>query len=165
MAYALVAQALLASSTSEAIGGLIQLKIRSHCIHTRCGSLPPEQWRVETRRWFKESLARIQVELVNTVRGTANTPSEYYGIPEPYRGMCGMSKFKSVGWCNVSVWGLPGLLSLAANISLASVKTKEEELWLSVGARAVKDLLLWSVGKARQIPWKLLSGRIRTKLG
>lgn len=158
MAYALVAVAVSASSIAEAMTGFPDLEIRTHCISSRCEYLPPEQWKVEARRWFKASLARIQVELVNTVRGTANTPSDYYRIPQPYRRMCDMGKFKSVGWRNVSVSGFAGLLFLAGSISLASVQTKEGDLWLGVGAQAVMYVSSWSLGKVRQVLRTLLHG-------
>ena len=151
MAFALVAVALSASSSGQAIPYWYELEIRSHCQGSRCGPLPPEQWKVEARRLFEASLARIQVELVNTVRGTSNTPVEQFEFPEEYRGMCSMGKFKSVGWRNVSVWGFSGLLFLAASISLASVQTKEEELWLIVALRLVAQATSWSSGKMKRI--------------
>lgn len=62
-----------------------------------------------------------------------------------------MGKFKSVGWRNVSVWGLFGLLSFAG-VSLASVKTEEQKLWLVVGLRLVGKALRWTIEKASNLP-------------
>lgn len=151
MAYALIAVAVSASSVGEAMRGFDLLEIRTHCSSLYCEHLPMEQWKVEARRWFKASLARIQVELVNTLRGTVNNPSDHYRIPPPYRRMCDMGKFKSVGWRNVSVWGFAGLLFLAGSISLGSIKTEEGNLWLVVGAQVVMRTFSWSSGKAKQI--------------
>lgn len=69
-------------------------------------------------------------------------------VPPPnLRGICQMGKFKSVGWRNVSFWGLVGLLSLCGAVSLASVATEDEELWLIVGVRlltrAIRGGMRW----------------------
>ena len=156
MAFALVAVALSASSLNEAMPLWYNLEIRSHCTDSRCSPLPREQWKVEARRLFQASLARIQVELVNTVRGAVNTvyaapgySMHEYEISEEYRGMCGMGKYKNVGWRNVSVWGVSGLLFLAASISLASVQTKggralAERFATHRGTRCVVEL--WQNG-------------------
>ncbi len=64
-----------------------------------------------------------------------------------------MGKFKSVGWRNVSVWGFLELLSFAAGVSLASVNTDDEELWLVVGFRLVGKVLRWAIDKASKLLW------------
>ena len=163
IAFALVAVALSASSSGDAMPLWYNLEIQSHCTGFRCGPLPREQWKVEARRLFQASLARIQVELVNTVRGAVNTvyaapgySTHEYEISEEYRGMCSMGKFKSVGWRNVSVWGFSGLLFLAASISLASVQTKEEELWLGVVLHIVAYAASRSFSKMKKMLRKWL---------
>ena len=48
-----------------------------------------------------------------------------------------MGKLHSVGWRNVSVWGLFGLLSFSALVTLASVKTEDDEPWITIWTRTI----------------------------
>lgn len=64
-----------------------------------------------------------------------------------------MGKFTSVGWRNVSVWGLVGLLVFAAGVALASNHTEEEELWLVFGFRHVNWILRSAVKRILRVPW------------
>ena len=129
-------------------------------LHT-CTGLPMDQWKAEARRWFKTSLARIQFTVLAMTRGSSN----YYlydpkPIPPQLRGLCSMAKFKSVGWRNVSVWGLFGLLFFSAGVCLASVKTETEELWLVVGTRHAYYILRWAFKAMKKIPWQLAWTRV-----
>lgn len=107
------------------------LEAKSHCDDMRCIDLPREQWKVEVRRWFVISLAHLQYSVLDIVRGIDQPGTARSGVgkrvevpPPNLRGTCHMGKFKSVGWRNVSVWGLVGLLSLCGAVSLASVATE-----------------------------------------
>jgi len=118
-----------------------------------CRDLPPDQWKAEVRQLFENSLAQIQYVVLETVRGRSESWNlDYESIPPGFRGLCKMGKFKSVGWRNVSVWGLFGLLSFAAGVSLASVKTEEQKLWLVVRLRLVGKTLRWTIEKASNLP-------------
>jgi len=44
-------------------------------------------------------------------------------------------------------------VSFAAGVSLASVKTEEQKLWLVVGLRLVGKTLRWTIEKASNLPW------------
>lgn len=122
--------------------------------------LPKEQWKVEARRWFEISLARMQDEVLNLAQGGSesrvfSSESQVVNVmPPEYRGMCHMVKFRSNGWRNVSVWGLFGVLFLAAGISLGSVKNGEETVWLCVAARRIFIFLWWLCSRAKQISWR-----------
>ena len=137
LSLALLSRALAGSSTCSGAYNL-PLEVESHYTQEyRADDL----WKVEARHWFERSLASMQQAVFDTVRG------RYQGFPKPkeippnYQGLCQMVKFTSVGWRNVSFWGLFGLLSLAAGVSLASVQTKEEELWLCIGVRFLYNAL------------------------
>lgn len=108
------------------------LEAKSHCNDLFCFGLPREQWKVEARHWFETSLAQMQYWVLDIVRGV-DEDSDYgksnealsseqklftfLDIPPSLRGICHMGKFKSVGWRNVSVWGLVGLLSRRRNLA------------------------------------------------
>lgn len=131
------------------------LEGNSHCIDTSyCGGLPRNQWKVEARQLFETSLATMQFNVLDMIRGKeSRLDKDFHQIPSNYRGICRMGKFKSTGWQNVSVWGLFGLLFLAAAISLASVKSEKEELWLVLGAVLTYRAYLWGKHKLKTIMW------------
>lgn len=145
LGYTLLSTALTASNIARAaFNPNVKLEAASHCedpssnyFNNHCFDLPPDQWRKEAPRWFEASLARTQFNLLETVRSTDKSKTNHEGIPDSYKGMCKMVKFRSVGWRNESVWGLLGLLALAAAITLASVKTVRGELWLHLGVVAL----------------------------
>ena len=126
-----------------------------------CYGLPFDQWKAEVRIVFEASLARIQFNVLNIVRGEhigpVSTPKR---LAPNLQGLCKMGKFKSVGWRNVSVWGFFGCLSFAAGISLASIKTEDDEFWLIIWARLLKRVILGLYRLARTIPWRDMCSRI-----
>ena len=132
------------------------IEVASLCSNSLiCKNLPLDQWKVEVRQLFETSLAQLQYAVLDTVRGrNVSSIEDYANIPPRLRGLCKMGKFKSVGWRNVSVWGLFGLLFFAAGVSLASVKTEEEELWLVVGFRLLGKVLRWIFDRVRKLPWR-----------
>lgn len=126
----------------------------SHCKYTPFCDLPRNQWKAEARQMFETSLATMQFNILDMVRGRENRGGyDFSGIPPNFRGICRMGKFKSTGWRNVSFWGLFGLLFLAAAISLASVRTEKGELWLVLGAVLVYRAFLWGKHQLKTIPW------------
>lgn len=64
-----------------------------------------------------------------------------------------MIKFRSVGWRNVSVWGLFGLLSLVAAVFVASGQTEDQELWFCVGMPRARRGLRWCEKRVQKLPW------------
>ena len=141
------------SSTPSVHSGLprgpnsISLEAASHCSAFECDDLPDDQWKVEVRRWFEASLAKIQLHLLEIVRPSATSQAQlttnqtelWQGIPEEYRAICKMGKFKSTGWRNVSFVGFFGLLALAGAIALASCESEQGDLWVVIALR-----LVWS---------------------
>lgn len=178
-----IALVLLSSAISGSFQGidattdfhLYTLEAQSHCLDLYCDGLPREQWKVEARQLFEIFLVNMQYRVLDIVRG-GDDDSDHgrYDlvppsgerlptldhIPPNLRGICHMGKFRSVGWRNVSVWGFLGLLSLAGAISLASITTEDEELWLVVGARLLNRALQWGMRLLRKISWLSTSKRI-----
>lgn len=158
-----LARVLLSSAIFNSFEGMMRthkdnLEAKSHCDDIYCLGLPREQWKTEARQMFETSLAQMQHRVLDIVRGVDDglqnqKLSWSLEIPPNLRGICHMGKFKSVGWRNVSVWGLVGLLSLSGAIALASVKTEDDELWLIVGARLLNQALRWGMHLLRAIPW------------
>ena len=156
-----LARALLYSSLKDSFVGFpyeYDLEAISHCrdgvyCHNFVrNKLPRNQWRVEARQIFETSLATMQYNVLDIIRGDIKFwEVEYDIVPENYQGMCKMGKFKSTGWRNVSFWGLFGVLFLAAAIGLASVKNEKEELWLILGAVLLYRASLWGKDKLKTI--------------
>lgn len=142
-------------------GFLVSLEAKTHCDDLFCRDLPREQWKVEARQLFETSLADLQYAVLDIVRANRDEiPKSPPEIPPKLRGICRMGKFKSVGWRNVSAFGLIGLLFLSGAISLASVKTENDELWLIVGAHLLIRALRWGMRSLSAIPWASTSNRI-----
>lgn len=67
--------------------------------------LATEQWKVEAKQLFATSLARIQIDLRDNMRGAAaNEPGFVDLLPDEWRGVCDLYKFKAPGWMNIRVW-------------------------------------------------------------
>ena len=126
-----------------------------------CFGFPLDQWKAEVRVLFEASLAGIQFNVLNIVRGeNIEDGPTYEPLAPNLRGLCKMGKFKSVGWRNVGVWGLFGCLSFAAGVSLASIKTEDDELWLIIWARLLKRTIVRIYRIARTIQWRIMCNRI-----
>ena len=112
----------------------------SFCRYDLCFSR--DVWTREVQTRFEIALAGIQMNLVDIVHGRAEQFAEYgklfhVEIPPEYRGLCTLGKFQTVGWRNVSAWGLLGLFAFALAITLASIQTEEEEFWITVATRKI----------------------------
>jgi len=132
----LLAVALAASSICHAVPAPTQLDAQSKINGSMAEGHAVEQWKVEVRRLFQASLAQMQLPTLRVARG-GWIYNDGYGrlwVPEPYEAAARMVKFNADGWLNGSVWGFCGLLFLAAAITLASIKTKDE-LWLTIWIR------------------------------
>lgn len=150
LARALLATAIIVNYV-QIVDDKYRLEAESHCRNSLC-SLPIKQWEVEARQLFETSLAKMQFNVLDIVRGTDNKREEdFYGIPPEFRGMCKMAKFKSIGWQNVSFWGLLGLLFFAGAISLASIQTEKGEFWLVIGVVLIYRALLWVIHQLRVV--------------
>ncbi len=86
--------------------------------------LASDQWKVEARSLFKTSLARIQIDLKDHMRGAA---ANQYGfanhIDSAFTDMCASYKFRAVGWRNVNAWAFRLLLLLVVCVYFLSFET------------------------------------------
>ena len=144
------------------------LVISSLCRNNFCYGLPTDQWKVEVRRWFETSLALIQGNVLDVVRGTGryalnDSKEEYHGIPPEWRGLYQMGKFKSVGWRNVSTWGFLGLLTLAGAITLASVRNGDDgDLCFVIGVNFLFEYVRRGVAALKTAKWAQIGRCILT---
>ena len=130
--------------------------------HTRDGfsiyhNLPQDHWKEIVRQDFEAYLASLQFRVLDIARGDKTCHGKR--IPKRLRGICNMGKFHSVGWRNVSVWGLFGLLSLSALVALASVETEHGDLWITVGVRILIRSLRCTLHKIGRISWRVILAR------
>lgn len=75
--------------------------------------LDPEQWKIEVRYWFKMALARIQLEIFNTVERPVNVDPKQSknGWEEGLQlVLCGNIKFRSANHTSLSVAGIAAIL-------------------------------------------------------
>jgi hypothetical protein len=71
--------------------------------------LAPKQWQVEAEKIFQTSLARMQSNVYDIVRGTAASFEGYQNVMDPkYAGICGLVKIPTIGWTDINFWGLIG---------------------------------------------------------
>ena len=130
------------------------LEARAHMTGLLVQGLPPEQWKVEVKQWFEASLARMQVSVLDTVSPLFRNGSEHYSVmPANYRNICHMVKLRTVGWRNINVWGVVGLLLLAIMIGIMSGRSKggEGELWVVVSGREVVAALRTVTRRCRRV--------------
>ena len=144
--------------------GVIGFNNPLFCQSDKCFSRT--KWIEQIRTAFEVSLAALQIHPVDIARGNNKPrPGGYsVNIPPNYRGICRLVKFRTVGWRNISAWGLIGLLALPLAITLASMRTEEDEFWIAIFARKVKHGGLWLVVLARLIPWTRLRADVRTSI-
>ena len=109
--------------------------------------LAREQWKVEAKQLFETSLARIQLTLRNMARGSDNSliPDAYDALPQYMRRVCTMFKFRSVGWRNVSVGHLLGIIFGGVIVLVAGINTSDDQLW---SEKEFKQFAQSALGKA-----------------
>jgi hypothetical protein len=124
---------LLALDFSTACGsiqfrGVEALDAQSKISHMESQELAPEQWKIEVEKFFQVSLARIQVNAYDIVRGTAAAFDDYHDVlPTRYRGICNLVAIPTVGWKNLNVAGLVGAILGIALLWVISIKAKDEK--------------------------------------
>ena len=84
----------LLSRTDQALNATASLAVLASL------PLPRDQWKVEVRHRFEESLARIQMDARDAARGTMAKYSGFVNI-SPNNIMCGAYIFRADGWSNV----------------------------------------------------------------
>ena len=118
------------------------LDAQSKIAHSQSLPLASRQWEVEAERMFQTSLARLQSNVYDIVRGTAANYGGYHDIMAPnYRGICGLVEIPTLGWTNINFWGLIGTLSAVVLVWIMSIRWKT-----AAGETAMVAVLLWSHG-------------------
>lgn len=124
---------LLALEFSSACGstqfrGVEALDAQSRLAHMQSQNLNSNQWHVEVEKFFQSSLARIQLNAYDIVRGTAAAFDDYHDIlPARYRGICSLVAIRTVGWKNINVVGLVGTIFAVALLWTMSRKAKDQK--------------------------------------
>lgn len=88
--------------------------------------LDPEQWKVELRYWFQMALARMQLEIFNTIERPADVDpersrNEWAGSEDILKANCGCIKFRSPGHTSLSTTGILVILLCTLLLALISV--------------------------------------------
>lgn len=124
---------LLALDFSTACGstrfrGVEALDAQSKIAHMQSQELNSEQWKVEVEKFFQASLARIQLNAYDIVRGTAVAFDDYHDtLPVRYRGICNLVAIPTVGWKNINVVGLTATIFGVALLWIISRKVKDQK--------------------------------------
>ena len=137
-AYALLYHAGLHSNTYHAIRSRLAygLDAQRHVNQHLSTGLAPEQWKSEARLLFQTSLARMQQDVYDIVRGTAShTEGFENSMPQRYRGMCERVKFQSMGWANLSLFWLLVLPATAVLLAASSRRWKGELVAYTMGRK------------------------------
>jgi hypothetical protein len=124
---------LLALDFSSACGstqfrGVEALDAQSKIAHMQSQELDTNQWQIEIEKFFQVSLARIQLNAYDIVRGTAAAFNDYHDIlPARYRGICNLVAIQTVGWKNLNVMGLVGTIFGVGLLWIISRKVKDKK--------------------------------------
>ncbi len=117
---------------------------------TGFNSLPleREQWKVEARKIFESTLARIQGEVYDIARGSLSTGFQDVAMSwEQHRVVCNMIKIETQGWKNISLFWLVLLptISFLLWISSISVRKRLVITWFYLFVLKPLPKLIWSV--------------------
>ena len=85
--------------------------------------LNPEQWKVELRYWFNMAIARLQLEIFNTIERPLNVdPERTHNMSEdfPSLPLCGNIKFRSASHTSLSTTGIVVILLVTAILTILS---------------------------------------------
>ena len=92
--------------------------------------LPPNQWELEASQLFATSLARIQYDAWGIARGQDRERPGYVDVtPDDVEGgaLCGIYKFNSIGYTNVSLLGFVGIPLAAFAVFVLSLEMKSSD--------------------------------------
>lgn len=85
--------------------------------------LNPEQWKVELRYWFQMALARVQIEIFNTIERPIDVdPERTQNIwaKDVTSALCGNIKFRSANYTSLSTTGIIVILLGATILTMIS---------------------------------------------
>jgi hypothetical protein len=78
--------------------------VQSKLVGSLSQNLGHEQWKLEVRKMFETSLARIQGDVLDIVRGVGkDRPYARNALTEDNMSLCHIVKFQSVGWRNITL--------------------------------------------------------------
>jgi hypothetical protein len=78
--------------------------VQSKLVGSLSQNLGHEQWKLEVRKMFETSLARIQGDVLDIVRGVGkDRPFARNALTEDNLSLCHIVKFQSVGWRNITL--------------------------------------------------------------
>jgi hypothetical protein len=121
------------------------------------GSLSNEQWKIEARKLFEASLARIQIDLRDYIRGAAANEIGFSTRTwnAGFKDMCGAYKFQTVGWKNVSVGGFWLCAALVTVVYALSIEVKQPDDSTKLFAEVIWDTRLgWYPFRELAARWK-----------
>jgi hypothetical protein len=117
------------SNTWNAINYGVSLDAQNKIIAPGGVSLPlaREQWKIESRRFFEVSLAMLQGKIYDVVRGRdADETALQNTLDKLQQPICGMVKFPTAGWTNISLFWLVALPSCAFLLWFATIEVEEK---------------------------------------
>ena len=118
------------------------LDAQSKIAHMQSLPLGSEQWEVEAECIFQTTLARMQSNVYDIVRGTAARYDGYDNVlPPNYRGICKLVKIPTLGWTNINFWGMICTTLAVVIVWILSVRWKTAS-----GDNAMVAILLWKRG-------------------
>ena len=86
-------------------------------------NLDREQWKVEVRKMFETSLARIQGDVLDIVRGVGkDRPYARNFLTEDNMSLCHIVKFQSVGWRNITLLWLVVLPTFSSLLWILTIE-------------------------------------------
>lgn len=104
------------SDTFNAVTGRpgSRFDVQSKLVGSLSQFLDHEQWKLEVRKMFETSLARIQGDVLDIARGAGkDRPYARNALTEDNASLCHIIKFQSVGWRNISLLWLITLPTLS----------------------------------------------------
>jgi hypothetical protein len=123
-------------------------------------TLSHDQWKVEVRKIFETSLARIQGDVLDVVRGQGkDLPFAKNLMNGESMSACDIVKFQSVGWNNVSLFWLITLPTFALSLWILTIELKEPphepEQTSQRTEESTKIVLTWLIASCPRL-WEFL---------
>jgi hypothetical protein len=148
--FLLLGEAMLALDISSIIMGGPHLDAQKKIMGRFSTSINREQWKVEARKIFETSLARIQGDILDIARGRGvadkNTHSLFWEMNSP---ICSMIKFPTLGWSNISLFWVVILPTFAFFLWVFSIEVEKRLVLIWFYLYILKPIitLMWSLLK------------------
>ena len=100
--------------------------VQSKLVGSLSQALDYEQWKVEVRKMFETSLARIQGDVLDLARGVGkDRPYARNYLIEENMPLCRVVKFQSVGWKNISLFWLITLPTISLLLWVLTIEVEK----------------------------------------